>query len=353
MRASLDFMACLRGRQPKLEHELMKSVMDMQNLTSLENFIDGTKKIIEEVPISKISAMVPSSFDSAITKGLSEGSTQEDTTIMKAKIVTSSIHSQVEGSQSNPSTMTIRESSIASVQEGPELEKVKKVNLLTCSQDFKPQPMEDNYVHSDVIPSQYHYKFCLNDAGPSPTLDISDIFQLVELKDGESTLLAKALEIYPQLRLSCEQRTHRIIAFSYRVLVDILVMLATKTPCTFTALDRTTLEENLGAVNFLGFDKDWLEFVRAKVFGVDKSHVLVVEEEMLLIETELETCDVALERIQKKRIEAKGQLAIMQNEFEAIDTQLFDLLEHRKKLANKIAEFRKTIRAKDRPFGII
>ncbi|KAI9116763.1 hypothetical protein K1719_012129 [Acacia pycnantha] len=129
---------------------------------------------------------------------------------------------------------------------------------------------------------------------------IGEIFQLVELKDGEPALLAKALELYPQLKLSHGLRTHPIIAISYRVLVDILVMLATRTPYTLTTSGRTTLEANLGAATFLGFDKDWIESVRAKVFGIDKSEVLVAEEKISFMEEELDKCDIAFERVQKE-----------------------------------------------------
>ncbi|KAI9126261.1 hypothetical protein K1719_002682 [Acacia pycnantha] len=109
-------------------------------------------------------------------------------------------------------------------------------------------------------------------------------------------------------------------------------MLATKTPYTLTTSDRTTLEANLGAAAFLGFDKDWIELVRAKVFGIDKSEVLAAEEKISVMEEELGKCDIAFERMQKKRMEAREKLTIVQNEFEAVDTQLFNLLENRRNL---------------------
>ncbi|XP_028786132.1 uncharacterized protein LOC114742020 [Neltuma alba] len=212
--------------------------------------------------------------------------------------------------------------------------------------------VQEEAIIPQVIPSLHHQSQTGAAAASSPILEIGEIFQLVELKGGERALLAKALELYPQLRLSRGQRTHPIIAFSYGVLVDILVLLATKTTCTITASDRTALEANLGAATFLGFDEDWIKLVQAKVFGIDKFDVSVAEEKTSVMEKELEKCDIALERVQKKRIEAKEKLAIVQTEFEAVDTQLFDLLEDRRNLVMKIAEFRKMISAKDRPFGI-
>lgn len=174
----------------------------------------------------------------------------------------------------------------------------------------------------------------------------------MELKDRERPLLAKALEQYPQLRLRRKQRTDRIIALSYRVLVDILVMLATKSPSTITTSDKLTLEANLGEAIFLGFDKDWVELVRAKVLGVDMSDVWTSKEAILAAEAEVEACDIALECVRKQREEVKERLVAMQSEFEAIDDRMMGVLEGRKKLVIKIAKFREIINAKDTPFGL-
>ena len=168
-----------------------------------------------------------------------------------------------------------------------------------------------------------------------PILRIGEIFQLVELKNSEVPLLAKALEKYPQLRLSRQQRTDRIIAFSYRVLVDVLVVLATKTPSTITTMDKQALEANLDDATILGFDKDWIQTVRAKVFQNDDiSDVHVVEKEILNAEAKIEECDLALKCVHKQRAE--------------IDNKLVSLLEDRKKLVTKMREIKSS---KDKPFG--
>ncbi|KAI9116839.1 hypothetical protein K1719_012205 [Acacia pycnantha] len=128
-----------------------------------------------------------------------------------------------------------------------------------------------------VIPS-LHYQSQYVDVGSSSLkLGICEIFRLVELKHGETALLAQALEQYPQLLLPRANRTDRIIALSYRVLVDILVMLDTKTPNTITQSEKSTLEANLSDAIFLGFDKDWVESIRAKVLGVDMSDILAAK----------------------------------------------------------------------------
>ncbi|KAK4275914.1 hypothetical protein QN277_018924 [Acacia crassicarpa] len=280
------------------------------------------------------------------------------------KSVTSLIVSQVEGSKSGPSTLSAKETTKRIDENATATYKspmaIPFMRALTIKETGDHSSIQEEAESEkpikatlpQVIPSLHYESQTGAASSSSPILEIGEIFQLVELKDGEPALLAKALELYPQLRLSRGQRTHPIIAFSYRVLVDILVMLATKTPYTLTASDRTTLEENLGAATFLGFDKGWIESVRAKVFGIDKSEVLTAEEKISVMEEELGKCDIAFERMQKKRIEAREKLALVQNEFEAVDTQLFDLLENRRNLVMKMTEFRKITSVKDRPFGI-
>ncbi|KAI9116772.1 hypothetical protein K1719_012138 [Acacia pycnantha] len=175
-----------------------------------------------------------------------------------------------------------------------------------------------------VIPS-LHYLSQIVDAGTLfSKLEICEIFKLVELKHGEMVLLSQALEQYPQLLLPRKHRTYRIIAWSYRVLVDILVMLATKTPNTITPLEKSTLEANLNEAIVLGFDKDWVEFVRAKVFGVDMSDVS----------------------------KAKEEIQVMEVKLREIDSKLLGLSEDRKKVIVNMNMFRDIVSAKDKPFGI-
>ncbi|XP_028801369.1 putative pentatricopeptide repeat-containing protein At5g06400, mitochondrial [Neltuma alba] len=101
------------------------------------------------------------------------------------------------------------------------------------------------------------------------------IFQLMDWKEGGPALHTIVLERFPQLRLPCEQHTNRIIQFSYQVLLDTLVILATKTPYDVTASDRSIVE----------------------------------------MEAKLETYELALDQFHEQRAEAKEWL-------EAIDSQL-------------------------------
>ncbi|KAI9116878.1 hypothetical protein K1719_012244 [Acacia pycnantha] len=162
------------------------------------------------------------------------------------------------------------------------------------------------------------------DAGTSfSKLEICEIFKLAELKHGEMDLLAQELEQYPQLLLPREHRTYGIIAWSYRVLVDILVMLATKTPNTITPFEKSTLEANLNEAIVLGFDKDCVEFVHAKAFGVDMSNVS----------------------------KAKEEIQVMEVKLREIDSKLLGLSEDRKKVIVNMNMFRDIVNAKDKPFG--
>ncbi|XP_028801387.1 uncharacterized protein LOC114756611 isoform X1 [Neltuma alba] len=198
------------------------------------------------------------------------------------------------------------------------------IRALTVKEAGDHSNVQEESIIPQVIPSLHHQSQIAYAGTSSPKLGIFEIFKLVELKQGETALLAEALERYPQLLLPREHRTHRIIAWSYRVLVDILVMLATKTPYTITTSEKSTLEANLSEAIVLGFDKDWVESARAKVFGFDISDISAAKEE----------------------IQAMG------GKLGEIDSQLLDLSEHCKKLFQNMTMIRNIASAKGKPFGI-
>ncbi|XP_028785765.1 probable disease resistance protein At4g27220 [Neltuma alba] len=198
------------------------------------------------------------------------------------------------------------------------------IRALTVKEAEHHSNVQEEAIIPPAIPSLRHQSQIAYAGTSSPKLGIFEIFKLVELKQGETALLAEALERYPQLLLPREHRTHRIIAWSYRVLVDILVMLATKTPYTITTSEKSTLEANLSEAIVLGFDKDWVESVRAKVFGVDVSDISAEKEEIQAMEFKL------------------GE----------IDSQLLGLSERRKKLIQNMTMIRSIASAKGKPFGI-
>ncbi|XP_028787662.1 uncharacterized protein LOC114743524 isoform X2 [Neltuma alba] len=198
------------------------------------------------------------------------------------------------------------------------------IRALTVKEAGDHSNVQEEAIIHQAIPSLHHQSQIAYASTSSPKLGICEIFKLVDLKQGETALLAEALERYPQLLLPREHRTHRIIALSYRVLVDILVMLATKTPCTISTSEKSTLEANLSEAIVLGFDKDWVESVRAKVFGVDMSDISA----------------------------AKAKIQAMEVKLGEIDSQLSGLSEHRKKLIQNMTMFSDIVNAKDKPFGI-
>ncbi|KAI9075469.1 hypothetical protein K1719_042557 [Acacia pycnantha] len=317
--------------------------------TSLYNYKEIEKeggKVVPD-PASKLAAPTSSSFQSidVSLKEISEqGPTLEDVVVAdlrprNSSNVTSSFVSQVGGLQSDPSTLYTTTTSpdfvvivgqprteqnlVASMEEKHEqgsqgddatrkAAKAKGVHEKASTIDTLPMatPFESEYTieeagdHSSVqneaksekpikdilpqvIPSLQYQSQYADASSSSPKLGICEIFRLVELKYGETALLAQALEQYPQLLLPRPNRTHRIIAWSYRVLVDILVMLDTKTPNTITQSEKSTLEANLSEAIVLGFDKDWVESIRAKIFGVDMSDVSTAKEEIQVMEEKL------------------------------------------------------------------
>ncbi|XP_054811647.1 uncharacterized protein LOC129312896 [Prosopis cineraria] len=67
---------------------------------------------------------------------------------------------------------------------------------------------------------------------------VQEIVDMMKLEGFEHSILAKALETHPQLRLSTNDRSTRVLCMSYRVLLDILNILTTRTPFTVTEADK-------------------------------------------------------------------------------------------------------------------
>lgn len=81
---------------------------------------------------------------------------------------------------------------------------------------------------------------------------------------------------------------------SPRVLLNILNILATKTPFTITEDDKKSLFENLKDASILGFDKDWLESIKTKVFDCYASEVHHIQEVLKSLGNKLETKETEL-----------------------------------------------------------
>ncbi|KAI9075467.1 hypothetical protein K1719_042555 [Acacia pycnantha] len=122
------------------------------------------------------------------------------------KSVTSSVVSQVEGSKSGPSTLSAKETTKGIDENATATYKspmaipfmralvIKEIGDHSSIQEEVKSEKPIKTTLPQVIPS-LHYQSQTRAAGSSsPILEIGEIFQLVELKDGEPALLAKALE---------------------------------------------------------------------------------------------------------------------------------------------------------------
>ncbi|XP_054818162.1 uncharacterized protein LOC129317800 isoform X4 [Prosopis cineraria] len=238
---------------------------------------------------SSMIAQITQSTKDTMKQGLEKNYSEDDA--MTAVHLTSDL-------SGNDYAQDTKEERDSSVQEEHKLENATKTNI------------------PDNIPPLYHQA---RGEDADPSAPVSRICEMV--------LLAQAPKRYPQLVLPHEHLTDRITSLYYRVLVDILIMLATKIPRNITAIEKSTLEANLNEIAFLGFNKEWVDLVHARVFGLDISDVLAAEDKIQVLKVELETCDIALEQVQKQRVEAEGglvvarrQLEMAQSEFEAIDS---------------------------------
>ncbi|XP_028788242.1 uncharacterized protein LOC114744211 [Neltuma alba] len=105
---------------------------------------------------------------------------------------------------------------------------------------------------SKLAPSVIETDRALNVGG------VQEIVEMMKLEGSEASLLAEALMTHPQLRLPPNDRSTQMLCISYRVLIDILNILTTRTPFTITEADKRLLEEKLKDACLLGFDKDWV-----------------------------------------------------------------------------------------------
>ncbi|XP_028773328.1 uncharacterized protein LOC114730425 isoform X4 [Neltuma alba] len=195
---------------------------------------------------------------------------------------------------------------------------------------------------------------------------VQEIVEMMNLEAVESFMLAKAFESHPPLRLSLENRSPRMLCFSYRVLLDILNILTTRTPLSITDADKRSLAENLKDASILGFDNNWLESIKTKVFGCDISgayHALevlkgldnelnTIEEELATICEEEEEAALAVQVAQKELEAAQFHFDSVQLEHANIKAHHNQLLEARLRILVQQEECWETFAAKDRHFGL-
>ncbi|KAK4275894.1 hypothetical protein QN277_018905 [Acacia crassicarpa] len=310
-----------------------------QSLEEIEK--EAVRRHISQLPVAPISTnlKVTQDIKDTMEQGPKENYPEDDAMI---SVRSTNLNSRKQSTVGTIDNLSRQDSAISAKEKAKGVhERATAIHTLPMATPFESEcTVEEAGEHSSVqkeaklekpikailpqvIPSHHYQSQFVHATSSSLKLGICEIFRLVELKHGETALLAQALEQYPQLLLPRANRTDRIIALSYRVLVDILVMLDTKTPNTITQSEKSTFEANLSDAIFLGFDKDWVESVRAKVFGVDMSDVSA----------------------------AKEKIQVMEMKLREIDSQLLGLSEDRKKLIVNMM-FEDIVRTKDKPFGI-
>ncbi|XP_054812830.1 uncharacterized protein LOC129313598 isoform X3 [Prosopis cineraria] len=195
---------------------------------------------------------------------------------------------------------------------------------------------------------------------------VQEIVNMMNLEGVEPFLLAKVFKSHPQLRLPTENRSTRILFFSYRVLLDILNILATRTPLSITESDKRLLAENLEDASTLGFDNNWLESIKTKVFGCDISeahHALellkgldnklnAIEKELTTICEQEEEAALAVQVAQKELEAAQIHLDSAQLEHANVKTRHSQLLEAQQHILAQQDECWEAIAAKDKHFDL-
>ncbi|KAI9088301.1 hypothetical protein K1719_030022 [Acacia pycnantha] len=101
------------------------------------------------------------------------------------------------------------------------------------------------------------------------------------------------------------------------VLLNILNILATRSPFTITEVDKRLLAKNLKDAYVLGFDKDWLESSRIKVFNCDASEFHHKQQVLKSLGNKLEAKKRQLVNVRNQEVKATQSVEMAQKELEA------------------------------------
>ncbi|XP_054811103.1 uncharacterized protein LOC129312490 [Prosopis cineraria] len=104
----------------------------------------------------------------------------------------------------------------------------------------KPEIVAD--AQSSVSPSFAPIMMSPTFTETNQSLNVAEVQEIVDrmkLEGSETSLLAEALKTHPQLCLSSYDRSTQMLCISYRVLLDILNILTTRTPFTITEADES------------------------------------------------------------------------------------------------------------------
>ncbi|KAK4253886.1 hypothetical protein QN277_010504 [Acacia crassicarpa] len=156
----------------------------------------------------------------------------------------------------------------------------------------------------------------------SSVAKVKEIVDMMKLEGVEPFMLAEALKAKPQLCLSSEDRSTELLSYSYRVLLNILNILTTRSPLTITEADKRLLAKNLKDASFLGFDKDWLKSIRVKVFNCDASEFHHKQQVLKSLGNKLEANKRELANVRNQEAKAKQSIEMAQKELEAAQSHL-------------------------------
>ncbi|KAK4253906.1 hypothetical protein QN277_010523 [Acacia crassicarpa] len=169
---------------------------------------------------------------------------------------------------------------------------------------------------SEIASSICDIKNALSVAG------VKEIVNMMKLEGVEPSMLAEAFKAKPQLCLSSEYRSTELLCYSYRVLLNILNTLATRSPFTITEADKILLAKNLKDAYVLGFDKDWLESIRIKVFNCDASEFHLKRQILQSLGNKLESNKRELANVRNQEAKATQSVEMAQKELEATHKEL-------------------------------
>ncbi|KAI9088216.1 hypothetical protein K1719_029937 [Acacia pycnantha] len=151
----------------------------------------------------------------------------------------------------------------------------------------------------------------------SSVTEVKEIVNMMKLEGVEPSMLAEAFKAKPQLCLSSEDRSTELLCYSYRVLLNILNILATRNPFTIAEADKRLLAKNLKDASVLGFDKDWLKSIRIKVFNCDALEFHHKQQVLKSLGNKLEANKRQLVNVRNQEAKATQSVEMAQKELEA------------------------------------
>ncbi|XP_054812559.1 uncharacterized protein LOC129313457 isoform X2 [Prosopis cineraria] len=244
-------------------------------------------------------------------------------------------------------------------EEGASLETLHPASLPPKNVSIHASPNRDNVTVEDSklsllqfsTPTETMPSFLETNNQASIVPEVQEIIDMMKLEGFDRSILAKALETRPQLRLSSNDRSTRVLCMSYRILLDILNILTTRTPFTITEADKRLLAEHLKDAYFFGFDKEWIESIKTKVIDCEISEGDRIQEVLKGLDNDLMTNEVMLAAIHDEEVEAARVVQVAQQEHVNVMARHAQLLKARQDILARRHQFREIIATKSRHFG--